>query len=189
MCKSYGGEPEVELFRGFFNLYPCGQWLNFSKRQEKDVPNVLPKVITRIEDWKCRLFYVQDFIIPKMAFRNFMYAKYDEDLFFLPCEPSLGFGTSSTSASINNEPPLLEADPLDSANTKQLVKNTADSGGSPAHEEMLVIGTSSVVGRMKDRKCRTKGFTKPPVKHKLVHAGSSLRSTHQKSSPAKADSS
>nr|GEZ42153.1 hypothetical protein [Tanacetum cinerariifolium] len=97
-----------------------------------------------------------------MAFRNFMYAKYDEDLFFLPCEPSPRFGTSSTSASINNEPLLLEADPLDSANTKQLVKNTADSGGSPAHEEMLVIGTSSVVGRMKDRKCRTKGFTKPP---------------------------
>ncbi|GJZ78177.1 hypothetical protein Tco_0642849 [Tanacetum coccineum] len=33
------------------------------------------------------------------------------------------------------------------------------------------------------------GSTTPPVKRKLVHAGSSSRSTHQKSSPAKAESS
>ncbi|GJQ98388.1 hypothetical protein Tco_0009527 [Tanacetum coccineum] len=41
---------------------------------------------------------------------------------------------------------------------------------------------------MKNRKCRTKGSTKPLVKCKLVHTGSSSRYTHQKSSLAKAES-
>ncbi|GJX59222.1 hypothetical protein Tco_0290612 [Tanacetum coccineum] len=164
MCKAYGGKPMVELFRGFFNLYPGGQWLTFAKRLEKDVPNVLPKVITRIEDWKGRFFYVQDSIVPKMPFRNFMYVEDDEDLSFLPCELSPRFGTISPSALINNEPPLLEAEPFDMANP-------------------------DVVERMKSRKCRTKGSIKPPVKRKLVHVGSSSWSTLQKPSPAKSESS
>ncbi|GJY84155.1 hypothetical protein Tco_0497531 [Tanacetum coccineum] len=88
----------------------------------------------------------------EMAFRNFMFAKDDGDLSFLPREPSSGFGTGS-SLLINNEPPLLEAEPLDSANSEQLVENTANSEGSPAREEMLLIGTGSVAWRMKDRKC------------------------------------
>ncbi|GKF46326.1 hypothetical protein Tco_0136128, partial [Tanacetum coccineum] len=122
-----------------------------------------------------------------MAFRNFMYAEDDEDLSFLPRESSLEFGTGSPFDSINNKPPLLKADLLDSANPEQLVENTANSGGSPAREKMLVIGTGSISGWMKDRKCMTKCSMKPPVKRKLVHDGSSLRSTHQKSSLAKAE--
>ncbi|GJU78994.1 hypothetical protein Tco_1276064 [Tanacetum coccineum] len=31
---------------------------------EKHIPNLLPKVITRIEGWHEQFFYVQDFIIP-----------------------------------------------------------------------------------------------------------------------------
>nr|GFA96658.1 hypothetical protein [Tanacetum cinerariifolium] len=38
-----------------------------------------------------------------------------------------------------------------------------------------------------DRKCRTRGSSKPSVKRKLVQVGSSSRATHQKTSP-KADS-
>ncbi|GKA59427.1 hypothetical protein Tco_0758740 [Tanacetum coccineum] len=63
MCKAYGCEPTVELFRGFFNLFPGVQWLTFAKRPEKHIPNLLPKVITRIEGWKGRFFFVQDSII------------------------------------------------------------------------------------------------------------------------------
>ncbi|GJR46710.1 hypothetical protein Tco_1314813 [Tanacetum coccineum] len=125
----------------------------------------------------------------EMAFRNFMYVEDDEDLSFLPYKPSFGFGTGSPSVLINNEPPLLEAEPVDGANPEQLVKNTTNSGGSPAHEGMLRIGTGSVAGRMKDRRSRIKGSTKPPVKRKLVQAGSSSRSTRERSSPAKAESS
>ncbi|GJX92570.1 hypothetical protein Tco_0347156 [Tanacetum coccineum] len=91
----------------------------------------------------------------EMAFRNFMFAEDEEEMSFHPCEPSLGFGCGSPSASINNEPTLLKVEPLDSVNPDKL----------------------------------TKGSTKPLVKHKLVHAGSSSRSTRQKFYPAKAESS
>ncbi|GKC32847.1 hypothetical protein Tco_1040141, partial [Tanacetum coccineum] len=96
--------------------------------------------------------------LAEMAFGNFMFAEDDEEMTFLPHEPSLGFYCSSPYTSINNEPPLLEVEPLESS--------------------------GSVVERMKSQKCRTKGFAKPLVKRKLVYAGSSSRSTRQKSSPA-----
>ncbi|GKG35878.1 hypothetical protein Tco_0441032, partial [Tanacetum coccineum] len=38
MCKAYGGEPTVELFKGFFKLYPGGQWLTSAKRPENTFP-------------------------------------------------------------------------------------------------------------------------------------------------------
>ncbi|GJZ06447.1 hypothetical protein Tco_0540240 [Tanacetum coccineum] len=64
MCKLYGCKPSIDVFRGFFNSIPGGKWLTFAKRPEKHVPNLLPKVITRIEGWKGRFFFVQDTIVP-----------------------------------------------------------------------------------------------------------------------------
>nr|GFB01773.1 hypothetical protein [Tanacetum cinerariifolium] len=32
MCRAYGYEPSVDLFRGFFNLCRAGKWLTFTKR-------------------------------------------------------------------------------------------------------------------------------------------------------------
>ncbi|GKC54705.1 hypothetical protein Tco_1077450 [Tanacetum coccineum] len=61
---AYGCEPSVELFRGFFNLFPGGKWLIFAKRPEKHIPHLFPKVITRIEGWKSRFFCVKDSIVP-----------------------------------------------------------------------------------------------------------------------------
>ncbi|GJV13479.1 hypothetical protein Tco_1355020 [Tanacetum coccineum] len=63
MCKDYGCEPSVYLFRGFFNLCRAGSWLTFQKRSEKHIPNLVPKVITRTEGWHERFFFVQDSII------------------------------------------------------------------------------------------------------------------------------
>nr|GEV04444.1 hypothetical protein [Tanacetum cinerariifolium] len=42
---------------------------------------------------------------------NFMFAEDDEEMSFLPHELSPGFSVGSPSASINNEPPLLEVEP------------------------------------------------------------------------------
>ncbi|GKE22767.1 hypothetical protein Tco_1434279, partial [Tanacetum coccineum] len=64
MGKAYGGEPLVDLFRGFFNLYPGGNWLTFTKRPKVEVPTILLKPITRIENWKGQFFYVNDTIVP-----------------------------------------------------------------------------------------------------------------------------
>ncbi|GJT38718.1 putative reverse transcriptase domain-containing protein [Tanacetum coccineum] len=46
----------------FFNLCRAGSWLTFQKRSEKHIPNLLPKVITHIEGWHKRFFFVQDSI-------------------------------------------------------------------------------------------------------------------------------
>nr|GEX04390.1 hypothetical protein [Tanacetum cinerariifolium] len=48
-----------------------------------------------------------------MAFKNFMYAETNDDLYFLPNEPSPDFGTGSSPASINTEPPIGDAEPVD----------------------------------------------------------------------------
>ncbi|GKE41880.1 hypothetical protein Tco_1469164, partial [Tanacetum coccineum] len=39
---AYGGEPTVELFRGFFNLYPSGKWLTLPRDQIKMSPVSYP---------------------------------------------------------------------------------------------------------------------------------------------------
>ncbi|GJQ98553.1 hypothetical protein Tco_0009692 [Tanacetum coccineum] len=64
MCKAYGCEPSIKLFRGFFNLFPGGKWMTFAKRPEKHIPHLFPKVITRIEGWKGRFFFVQNYVVP-----------------------------------------------------------------------------------------------------------------------------
>ncbi|GJS77953.1 hypothetical protein Tco_0727834 [Tanacetum coccineum] len=48
---------------GFFNLCRASSWLTFQKRSKKHILNLLPKVITRIEGWHERFFFVQDSII------------------------------------------------------------------------------------------------------------------------------
>nr|GEX71705.1 hypothetical protein [Tanacetum cinerariifolium] len=182
MCKAYGCEPFIDLFQGFFNLCRAGKWLTFAKRYEKHIPNLLPKVITCIEGWHKRFFYVRDSIIPanrcptsvrvfpdpilflvglkpswehgqqrpaimmngkEMDFRNFIYTKDDDDLAFLPNEPSSGF------------------------------KVTADSGENPK-AGVFVVHPGSVATRIKEKKCKTRGgSSRPLVKRKLASGSSS----------------
>ncbi|GKE67791.1 hypothetical protein Tco_1521952 [Tanacetum coccineum] len=113
----------------------------------------------------------------EMSLRNFMYADTNENLYFLPNEPCLDNGTGSPSVSINMEPPFTVVEA-----TKQLVENTADSGGS-LQREKLVLHTGSVAGRIKERKCKTRGrSSRPLVKCKFVQGTSSSRSALQKTS-------
>ncbi|GJR03441.1 putative reverse transcriptase domain-containing protein [Tanacetum coccineum] len=60
----------------------------------------------------------------EMAFINFIYTEDDDDLAFLPKEPSPGFGTGSPSASVNTELPKDVDEP-----EVQPVEITTDSGG------------------------------------------------------------
>ncbi|GKC79639.1 hypothetical protein Tco_1130413, partial [Tanacetum coccineum] len=177
--------------------------LTFVKRPEKHIPYLFPKVITRIDGWKKRFFYVQNSIVPakypqllleqnkfdskfykdklppnieqnpmfqrlghyRISVRvfldpilflaglqslNFVYAEDEEDLSFLPKEPSPGF----------------------------------DSGGSPK-PELFVVHPGSVAARIKDKKCKIRGgSSRPPMKRKL--ASGSLNS-RAKTSTSKDD--
>ncbi|GKC97632.1 hypothetical protein Tco_1167907 [Tanacetum coccineum] len=52
----------VGLYTYSFSLANLS-WINFQKRSEKHIPNLLPKVITRIKGWHERFFFVKDSII------------------------------------------------------------------------------------------------------------------------------
>ncbi|GJT84246.1 hypothetical protein Tco_1058588 [Tanacetum coccineum] len=226
MCKAYGCEPSVDLFRGFFNLCRADSWLTFQKRSEKHILNLLPKVITLIEGWHERFFFVQDSIISskypqllldenrlnlksfkdmlppnidenpylqhlgrfptsfrvfddpimflaglkpswefgqqrhaiivggkEMAFRNFIYTEDDDDLAFLPKEPSLGFGT-----------------------------------GESLKAAVFIMHPGSVAARIKERKCKTKGgSSRHTMKRKLASGSSSSHVIRAKTSASKDD--
>nr|GEV40288.1 putative ribonuclease H-like domain-containing protein [Tanacetum cinerariifolium] len=143
----------VELINGL--LFPNGL--------EKHIPNLLPKVITRIEGWnECKrpaimvggkgiylscfflhfpfsLIHDLLFLLAEMAFKNFIYTEDDEDLSFLPKEPSLDFDTISIYVSVNMEPLKVE---------KELVIQPAE---------------------IKDMKCKSRGgSSRPPIRRKLA---------------------
>ncbi|GKA97842.1 hypothetical protein Tco_0825736 [Tanacetum coccineum] len=115
----------------------------------------------------------------EMAFRNFIYTEDDEDLSFLPKEPSSGFGTGSQSVLINMEP--LKAD---EELVIQPAEVTAHSRESPK-PELFVVHPGSVAAWIKDRKYKTReGSSRPLVKRKLA-LGSSI--SHAKTSSSKDD--
>ncbi|GKD78488.1 hypothetical protein Tco_1341109 [Tanacetum coccineum] len=62
--------------------------------------------------------------------------------------------------SINTEPLVAAVEPAG-----QLLENTTDSENFP-HHETVVIHPGSVAGRIRERKCKTRGgSSRPPVKH------------------------
>ncbi|GKB30085.1 UBN2 domain-containing protein [Tanacetum coccineum] len=115
-------------------------------------------------------------------FRNFIYTKDDEDLSFLPKEPSSGFGTSSPSVSVNTEP--LKADEDLVIQPTEVTKDSRES----LKPKVFVVHPGSVVAQIKDRKCKTRGVSsRPPIKRKLVHGSSTSHATHAKTSSLKDD--
>ncbi|GKB56446.1 hypothetical protein Tco_0912632 [Tanacetum coccineum] len=118
----------------------------------------------------------------EMAFRNFIYTKDDDELAFLPKEPSPGFGTGSPSALVNTELPKDVEEPK-----VQHVEIIADSGESPK-ASVFIVHPRSVVARIKERKCKTRGgSSRPPMKRKLASGSSSSHVVPAKTSASKDD--
>ncbi|GJX66608.1 hypothetical protein Tco_0300951 [Tanacetum coccineum] len=107
----------------------------------------------------------------EMAFRNFVYAKDEEELSFIPNEPSLAFGTGSPFVLVNIEPLMTDEEPV-----LQPAKATPDSGGSPKRE-LFVVHPRGVAIRS----------SKPPVMRKLAPRSSTAHATHAKTSASKDD--
>ncbi|GJZ16302.1 hypothetical protein Tco_0551979 [Tanacetum coccineum] len=118
----------------------------------------------------------------EMTFRNFIYTEDDDDLAFLPKEPSLGFGIGSPSSSVNTEPPKDVKEP-----EVQPAEVTVDSGESPK-AGVFIVHPGSVAARIKERKCKTRGgSSRPPMKRKLASGSSSSRAVRAKTSASKDD--
>nr|GEU84043.1 hypothetical protein [Tanacetum cinerariifolium] len=144
--------PLETIQRGFFNLFPGGQWLTFAKRPEITYPIFYPRLLLILKVGKEHGQQRSAIFIGRkeMAFRNFMFAEDDKDLSFLPKEPSPSFGTSYPFVSINTELPLVETKPLDEANTEQIVENVFDLGGCRANEGIVQCVERGEQGRDKE---------------------------------------
>ncbi|GJR76926.1 hypothetical protein Tco_0089291 [Tanacetum coccineum] len=197
MCKAYGCEPSVDLFRGFFNLCRAGSWLTFQKRSEKHILNLLPKVITRIEGWHERFFFVKDSIIsskyPQLlldennldskSFKDKLPPNIDENPYFQR------LGLYPTSVRVFDDPILFLAGLQPSWEFGQQWSATivGDSGESPK-AGVFVVHPGSVAACIKERKCKTRGgSSRPPVKRKLASGSSSSRVIRAKTSASKDD--
>nr|GEV25891.1 RNA-directed DNA polymerase, eukaryota [Tanacetum cinerariifolium] len=120
----------------------------------------------------------------EMAVRNFIYTEDDNDLDFLPKEPSPGFGIGFPSASVNTKPPKDVEEP-----EVQPVEVIADSGESPK-AGVFVVHPGSVAARDKERKCRTReGSLRPLIKRKLASRPSSSRAMRAKTFASQDDAS
>ncbi|GKC01495.1 hypothetical protein Tco_0987631 [Tanacetum coccineum] len=109
-------------------------------------------------------------------------SKDDEDLSFLPKEPSPGFDTGSPSVSVNTEPLKANKEPVILP-----VEVTSDFGKSPK-PELFVVHPGSVAARIMDRKCKTRGgSSRPHVKRKLAPGSSISHATSAKTSSSKDD--
>ncbi|GJZ85587.1 hypothetical protein Tco_0650926 [Tanacetum coccineum] len=113
MCKAYDGEPSVDLLRSFLNLGRARDWLTLSSRGGADVPKALTKPVTHLEIWK------------EMDFRSFMVQGVDGESNFL-LEGGLDENQSSTK-SVNNEAPMINAEPIFAVNPSNITENIADS--------------------------------------------------------------
>nr|GEV75700.1 hypothetical protein [Tanacetum cinerariifolium] len=95
----------------------------------------------------------------KMPFKNFIYTEDDDDLAFLPKEPSPGFEV------------------------------IADSGESPKADVYVVHPGSVAAHIKERKCKTRRGYSRPPVKRKLASESSSSRVVHAKNSTSKDDAS
>ncbi|GKB07084.1 hypothetical protein Tco_0835317 [Tanacetum coccineum] len=118
---AYGGEPSVDLFRSFLNLGRTGDWLTLSNRGGVDVPKALIKPVTRLENWK----------------------GVDGEFNFLP-EGGFDDNQGSLSAkSVNNETPIIDAEPIYTVLPSNVADNIIDSSNASSDDELPPVHPST----------------------------------------------
>ncbi|GKB81665.1 reverse transcriptase domain-containing protein [Tanacetum coccineum] len=60
ICKAYGCEPSVGLFRAFFNVYEVGGWFWFRKRRRSR--DLFSEPVVPVASWKWTFFWIEDSI-------------------------------------------------------------------------------------------------------------------------------
>ncbi|GJR10588.1 hypothetical protein Tco_0793240 [Tanacetum coccineum] len=185
----------------FLSLYPIASELNSKSFKDKLPPNIDKNpYFQRLGQYPTSVHVFDDHILflaglkpsweffqqrhaiivsgKVMAFRNFIHTEDDDDLAFLPKEPSSGFGIGSPSASVNTKLPK---------DVKEPEEITVDSGESPK-AGVFIMHPGSVAACMKERKCKMRGGSlRPHVKRKLASESSSSHVVRAKTSTSKDD--
>ncbi|GKE30193.1 hypothetical protein Tco_1445577 [Tanacetum coccineum] len=143
MCKAYGGEPSVDLLRSFLNFGRASDWLTLSNRGGSDVPKALMKPVQRTRGNKsqkaCDLSSWSGYTFVCLIMCGLAY------LFnFLP-EGGLDENQGSLSAkSVNNETPMIDAEPISDVHPSNVAENIVDSyNTSPGEDELSPVGPSA----------------------------------------------
>ncbi|GJX31954.1 hypothetical protein Tco_0241809 [Tanacetum coccineum] len=120
MCRAYGGEPTINLVCSFLNLGGSGDWLTLSK---KGACYLLPGTGN--------------------GFRSFMMQEINGEFKFL-LEGCIDDNQGSPSSkSVNNEAPVIDANPLTSLHPSNFVEDVVDSDDVYAGDnENPLLGTS-----------------------------------------------
>ncbi|GJR06847.1 hypothetical protein Tco_0529831 [Tanacetum coccineum] len=63
VCKAYGGEASVPLFRAFLTVGPAGDWLTFQKRPGSSIPTLFGNSMSNIPSWKSKFIFVKETLI------------------------------------------------------------------------------------------------------------------------------
>ncbi|GKD06646.1 hypothetical protein Tco_1181620 [Tanacetum coccineum] len=63
VCKAYGGEPTLPLFRSLYTTGPAGDWLTFQKRSRHDIPQIFDSSMTNIPNWKSEFIFIKKTLI------------------------------------------------------------------------------------------------------------------------------
>ncbi|GKB96992.1 hypothetical protein Tco_0983129 [Tanacetum coccineum] len=204
-CEVYDYEPFVELFHGFFNLCKAGSWLTFQKRSEKHIPSLLANVITRIEGWHKRFFFIQDTIVPSkfpqlLLKGNMLNVKSFKDK--LPSASSLHGNMAN-----NDLQSLWPARRCLSETLSTSRKMRISLSFLRIFLQVFILApllcllirslsglmkslrlSCDRASRIRERKCKTKGGSlRPPVKRKLASGSSTSRIVHAKASTIKDD--
>nr|GEW28127.1 hypothetical protein [Tanacetum cinerariifolium] len=175
MCKACCGEPSVDLLRYFLNLGRAGDWLTLSNKGGADVPKALIKPVTHLENWKDPVLYLAGLNTsweyspkrPVIYHRgqgtgwSFMIQGVDGEFNFLP-EGGFEDNQGSFSAnSVNNETPILDAEPISDVLPTNVADNIIDSSNTFFDDELPPVHPTSTFPRVGEK-------SKATGKRKLV---------------------
>ncbi|GKC05859.1 hypothetical protein Tco_0997469 [Tanacetum coccineum] len=122
--RAYRGKPFVDPLQSFLNLGRAGNRLTLSNRGGADVPKALIKPVTHLENWK------------EMDFRSFTIQGVNDEFNFLP---ERGFDDNQGSLftkSLNNETPIIDAEPISTVLPSNVADNIIDSSNTSSDDEL-----------------------------------------------------
>ncbi|GJT40936.1 hypothetical protein Tco_0940801 [Tanacetum coccineum] len=135
MCKTYRGEPTIDLLWSFLNLGPAGDWLTLSNRggvdlDKKSLEDKVPlhpemdPLYDQIATYPCTIQTFPDPILYLAGLKTTWKHSPKRTVIY---HWGQGGRNSPSEKSMNNDAPVIGATPLSSVYPSNIVENVADS--------------------------------------------------------------
>ncbi|KAD4586670.1 hypothetical protein E3N88_24271 [Mikania micrantha] len=78
-CRAMGSEPNIPLFRCFYQFRVDGDWFTFEKQRPQNFQSCVSRVLQSLRDWKLRFFFLNNNFLPsRLPIRNMQNPIVDE---------------------------------------------------------------------------------------------------------------